>query len=269
MAERYGIHIVPMHVSFDGSELDDGTFPVEDVSDYYQRNGRPPATSGCSPVDFNKVFDRIHAQFPKKQILHLAYSAVTTCSYQSALLAAENRDYVTSFDTRQVSGGQAAVVLEMARLLEEKPHISLDAAIEAARDLRDRSRLCFLPDKLDYLRAGGRMSNVAFLGGLLLRIHPCVEILNGRLVATRKYRGSLRKLAARLVHDFAQSYQLDKKRIWLLKSFDLSKQVIEAAQDMAEKCGFKQISWLQGGCVITAHAGTGTFGMTGFTESRA
>ena len=47
---------------------------------------------------------------PDKQILHLAYSAVTTCSYQSALIAAEDRDYIMSFDTKQVSIGHGVAL---------------------------------------------------------------------------------------------------------------------------------------------------------------
>ena len=31
-------------------------------------------------------FDEIHAKYPDSQILYLAYSAITTCSYQSAII---------------------------------------------------------------------------------------------------------------------------------------------------------------------------------------
>jgi DegV family protein with EDD domain len=266
LAEHQGIHLVPMHVSFDGPALDDGDFPVEDVCAYYQKSGRLPTTSGCSPADFTKVFDTIHAQSPNAHILHLAYSAVTTCSYESALVAAEGRNYVTSVDTKQVSGGQAAVVLRMAQLLKRQPDISLSRAVTAVQAIISRARMCFLPDNLDYLRAGGRVSNAAFLGSRLLHIHPCIELLDGRLVATKKYRGSMRKLVARLIKDFAQSYHLDRDTIWLIKSFDLPRRVTEAAQDMAESCGFTNVTWLQGGCVITTHAGPGAFGIAGFAE---
>ena len=37
IAQRYGIHIVPMHVSFGDVTRDDGTFPSEEVCDYYCR----------------------------------------------------------------------------------------------------------------------------------------------------------------------------------------------------------------------------------------
>lgn len=125
IAEKYGIYLVPMHVTMGTSTLDDGSFPPNEICDYYSRTGRLPKTSGCSPEDFSKVFEEIHHRTPDKHILHLAYSAVTTVSFQSALIAAEGLDYVTSIDTKQVSAGQAAIVLQMARLIERETPSSL------------------------------------------------------------------------------------------------------------------------------------------------
>ena len=120
-ADKLGIYLAPMHVSLGEVTKDDGAFPVEEVVEYYKTTGNLPKTSGCTPDDFIELFDRIHAEHPQAHIIHLAYSAVTTCSYQSAVLAAEGRDYVTSIDTKQVSAGQAAVVLALHRRLQENP----------------------------------------------------------------------------------------------------------------------------------------------------
>ena len=89
LAEEYGIVLVPMHVSMGDQTLDDGAFPPEDVCAYYNATGKVPQTSASMPDDFTKVLDDIHRQWPDKHILHLAYSASTTCSYQNAILAAE------------------------------------------------------------------------------------------------------------------------------------------------------------------------------------
>lgn len=100
LAAEYNIKIVPMHVSFDHETMEDGAFPVEKIVDYYEETGKLPKTSGSTPGDFETAFDRIHAEYPDAQLLYLAYSAVTTCSMQSAVLAAEERDYVTILDTK-------------------------------------------------------------------------------------------------------------------------------------------------------------------------
>ena len=84
LAAQYDVEIVPMHVSFDEETLDDGAFPVEKIVSYYQSTGKLPKTSGSTPEDFVKLFDEIHAKAPNAHILYLAYSSITTCSYQSA-----------------------------------------------------------------------------------------------------------------------------------------------------------------------------------------
>ena len=131
LAKEYGVEIVPMHVSFDTETLDDGAFPVEKIVDYYQTTGKLPKTSGSMPEDFEIVLDRIHTENPDAQILYLAYSAVTTCSMQSGVIASEDRDYVTIVDTKQVSAGQCNVVIKMAEILNANPDMTMEEAVAA------------------------------------------------------------------------------------------------------------------------------------------
>ena len=55
VAEKYGIYIVPMHVSFGEVTKDDATFPAEEVCEFYERTGKLPKTSGSVPEDFEKI----------------------------------------------------------------------------------------------------------------------------------------------------------------------------------------------------------------------
>ena len=266
LAQEYGIHLVPMHVTFDDETFDDGSFPVEKIVEYYRTEKKLPKTSGSNPEDFAPLFDRIHAEDPEAQILYLAYSAVTTVSFQSAMIAAEDRDYVTAIDTKQVSAGQALVVLEMARYLKENPDMTIEEAVEVAEDLIARANMVFLPDNLEFLRAGGRVSNVVALVGGLLGIHPCIEILDGKLMATKKYRGKMVKVVTQLVKDYAEMYKLDRKEIIFVNTIGMSDEVKSAVTQAAVQCGFENIRWIQCNCVITTHAGPAAFGLAGFTK---
>ena len=78
------------------------------------------------------------------------------------------------------------------------PRLTMEEAVRAAEDLIARARMCFMPENLEFLRAGGRVSNVAFLGAKLLNLHPVIEILDGKLVATKKYRGKMKKVAVQM-----------------------------------------------------------------------
>lgn len=266
MAAAHGIHLVPMHVSMGETTLNDGSFPPEDVCAYYDRTGKVPRTAACNPEDFAQVFDEIHTRWPEKKILHLAYSAVTTCSYQNALIASENRDYVLSLDTRHVSVGQAAVVLSVAELLREQPDLTLEQAAEAAGKIAASTQMCFIPDNLDYLRAGGRVSNAAALLGNILNLHPCIEIIDGKLLAQKKYRGSSKKVIAKLIADFAQKHALRKDHVRFIHSPGLSDECRAIAEDTARSLGFESMEWMKTGCVITCHGGPRAFGVVGMSE---
>ena len=266
LASEYNIKVVPMHVNFDDETLDDGTFPVQKIVDYYRSTGKLPKTSGSTPEDFIKVFDEIHQAEPDAHILYLAYSAITTCSYQSAVIASEGRDYVTCIDTKQVSVGQGAVVIAVAQLLQANPDISVEEAVNTSNELINKAKMCFMPDNLEFLRAGGRVSNVAFLGSRILGIHPCIEILDGKLVATKKYRGKMKKVAAQLIEQYSEIYNMDRKVLWIIYTIGFSDEVRSCVEEAAKEQKYEKIYWVQANGVITTHGGPAAFGMAGFSK---
>lgn len=265
LAAKYDIEMVPMHVSFDSETLDDGEFPVQKIVDYYRETKKLPKTSGSTPGDFIKKFDEIHEKNPEAHILYLAYSAVTTCSYQSAIIASEDRDYVTAIDTKQVSVGQAAIVVEVAKVIQDNPEMTLEEAVALANDLIERAKMCFTPDNLEFLHAGGRVSNAAFLGASILGLHPCIELIDGKLIATKKYRGKMKKVAAQLVKEYADKYNLVKDNLWVIYTVGLSDEVKQSIEDAIKECGFTGVTWVQAHGVITTHGGPAACGIAGFS----
>ena len=265
MAKKLGVALVPMHVGMGNTTLDDGAFPPEDVCTYYDRTGKVPTTSGSTPYDFEKVFDELHAKYPDKKLLHLAYSAVTTCSYHSALLASEGRDYIKSVDTKHVSVGQCAVVAAMVAWLNEHPQAALEEAAAAAEAISRKTRMCFVPRNLDYLRAGGRVSNAAALVGNLLNLHPLIEIIDGRLMAGKKYRGAMEKVLPAVIREFTSKEHLDFEHIYLIRAPYFEESLVRAVEETLNGLGYHNYTWVPTGCVITCHGGPGAFGIVGTT----
>ena len=260
-ARQLGVTLVPMHVSIGDKTIDDGTISPAEMLEQCRQLGVLPRTSGCVPADFTAVFDRLHAEDPEAQILHVAYSAVTTCSLESALTAAEGRDYVRALDTQHVTIGQGLVVRETAAWVREHPEATVDQAADFAANLAARVRMAFLPGDLGYLRAGGRLSNVAFLGATLLKIKPVVELKEGRLVATKKLRGSMTSAALALIDYLALGEEFEPARVVFVKSPGLPEQVQERASEHARDLGFERVEWYDTGNVITSHCGPGALGV--------
>lgn len=265
MAKQYGIVLVPMHVNFNEKTYDDGTFDVENIIQYYNDFGLLPKTSGCNTGDFC-IFEDIHAKYPHAHILYLGYSSVTTCSYQSASIMAEGLDYVTLIDTKQVSIGQGAIVIHTARYIKEHSDASIEDVIDYAHNLINKAKMCFLPYNLEFLRAGGRVSNATFISATLLNIRPTIEILEGRLVATKKYRGKMSKVCIRLLQDYSVHYNLDKEVIWFIYTVGFDNDIKDLLTKEAKQLGFKEINWVLSHAVITTHAGPKTLGFAGFEK---
>lgn len=272
LAQELGVVLIPMHVSMGDKSLDDGSFPPEDVCAYYDRTGKVPTTSGSTISDFEVVYDRIFAENPDVQILHLAYSAVTTCSYHSSELAIEDKPYaknVRIVDTKHVSVGQCSVVAAVAAWLESHPEATLDDAAAAAEAIGKQTKMCFVPNNLDYLRAGGRCSNAVALVGNLLHLHPCIEIIDGRLIAGKKYRGALNKLAPALLREFTKKHGLRKDHVYFICTPYMDESIRGALNAEAEAMGFRKVTWAKTGCVITCHGGPGAFGIVGVAEEKS
>ncbi len=258
-AAELGIQIVPMHVAVGDKTIDDGDISSAEMLEECRQLGVLPHTSGCTPGDFAEAFDRVHAEHPGAQILYVAYSAVTTCSFESARAAAEGRDYVHMFDTAHVTIGQGLVVTEVARHLAANPQISVEELQAWGEELAGRVRMAFIPGDLGYLRAGGRLSNAAFVGATLLRIKPVIEVIGGRLVATKKLRGSMEKAAVELIDLLAAQGDFDPALCYFVKSPGLLDSVQQAAEKRAAELGFAECRWFDTGNVITSHCGPGSF----------
>ena len=265
-AAELGIELVPMHVSIGDRTIDDGALDPAEMLEECRQLGVLPKTSGCTPGDFAKVFDRIHAEHPEAQILYIAYSAVTTCSYESARTAAEGRDYIDMFDTAHVTIGQGFVVTGAAHYLCEHPEVTLAELKAYAEDLARRTRMAFIPGDLGYLRAGGRVSNAAYLGAKILGLHPLIEIQDGKLISTKKYRGSMARVIAQMAREFPEQSGLGKGEIHLIYGDGLAEDVRHEAERILTEKGYQIKGWVRTGCVIAAHSGPGSFGIVGFAE---
>lgn len=268
IAERYGIYVVPMYVSMKNTHRKDGSFPVRELLEYYDETGTLPQTSASGPQDFTECYREIHAKYPEAQILHLAYSAVTTCSFQNAVIASESLSYVTHIDTKSVSAGQAAVVIRTAEYLEQHPDADMEELLPLIEGWIEDVCMVFLPKNLMYLKAGGRVSNAAYLGASILSLKPLIEIVDGKLIAGKKYRGKMKKVIPKVIMDFFEKYNPERKRVYGIWSEGFGKEQRDFVEAELRKYGVDQLPWIKAGSVITVHGGPGAFGLTGFSGGR-
>lgn len=263
LIEKYQIQIIPMHVIMGGRDYLESELSVRDIFDYYHQHKKIPSTTATNEREYCNLFSKINNDFPNSIIIHLGYTSKSSASFQSAIIAAENFNNVFLIDTLNVTGGLAAIVMYAATLLEEQPLIEPAAFIEKIKGVLPKTRLAFIPDTLEFLKAGGRVSNIAFIGGSLLKIKPCIELKEGKLVPTRKYRGKMSDVAEKLMRDYLSKYPINRKQLYLVYSIGLDEQIKRRMEQLAKEAGFERTLWIQAGPTISTHSGPGCFGIAG------
>ncbi len=263
LAKRHNVHVVPMHVIMDGKDYLDGHLPVKDIYDFYDRTKKIPSTAATNMHEYQEFFKKIRTEFPDSIIVHIGYTSKASVSYENALIAAADVEDIHLIDALNVTGGLAAIVMYAVDVLEKEPAISPEQLLEKIATKIPKTRLAFLPGSLDFLRAGGRVSNMAYLGGALLKIKPCIELVEGKLMSTKKYRGKMDKVAEKLFLEYLEQYDIDRQQIYFMYSIGLSETVKERISEIALEKGFKNSMWIEAGAMISTHSGPGGFGIAG------
>lgn len=266
LAKLHHIQVVPMHVIMGDKQYPDGSIPVTEVYEYYEKTKKIPSTSATNPNEYQNVFKKITDENPGCVIIHIGYSSKASCTFHNAVIASEEAENVYHIDSLNVSGGEAAIILKAAELLEKQPEILPADLIEQIKSYVARARVSFIPGNLEYLKAGGRVSNAAYLGASLLQLKPLIEIVNGELISTKKYRGKMNNIAEKYINEFIDRYNMEKEQIYLLYSLGLEESIKKDMEQTAKEKGFEKVIWIQTGCVISVHSGPGAIGIAGFAE---
>jgi DegV family protein with EDD domain len=241
LADKHHVQVVPMHVIMDGQDYLDGTLPVTDIYDYYERTKKIPSTTSTNSHEYLEFFKKIQNQFPDCIIIHIGYTSKASSSFQNAIIATEELEDIFLIDALNVTGGLTAIVMYAVTLLENEPSIDPAQFVVMIESKVPKSRLAFVPGSLEFLRAGGRVSNLAYLGGALLKIKPRIELMDGNLVSTKKYRGKMEIVSEKLFRDYLGQYNMDKEQLYLIYSIGLD----------------------EAGAMISTHAGPGGIGIAG------
>ncbi|WP_078549660.1 DegV family protein [Litchfieldia alkalitelluris] len=263
LASRYAVQVVPMHIIMDGKDYLDGSLPIKDIYDYYGRTKKIPSTTSTNAHEYQEFFTKIKSDYPDCIIVHIGYTSKASSSFQNAVIAAEEFEDLFLIDALNVTGGLTAIVMYAVSLLEKEPDIEPVRLVEKIESMVPKSRLAFIPGSLEFLRAGGRVSNIAYLGGALLKIKPCIELIDGKLVSTKKYRGKMNVVSEKLMREFLTQYNIDREQLYFIYSIGLEESIKQQMDELAKETGFKNVKWIQAGAMITTHSGPGGFGVAG------
>ncbi len=226
------------------------------------RAGDKLKTSMINEFTYHEFFKGLMEQ--GKDVLFLDMSREMSVSYANSLAAAEkireeypdNRLYV--MDTYCVSGGLGLLV----KLIIEKAEsgAGYDEVIAWGEENKLKIAHRFTVDDLNYLKAGGRVSNAAALVGTILDVKPVLYVPDkGTLDVVKKVRGrkaALNSIIRSVVSDL-EGIDLTGAYMYILHAdcYEDATLVRDAIKARYPGAGMIEISSL--GVTIGAHCGPG------------
>ena len=260
LVEDRNIGILPLQVNLDADSFHDGVdITPEDIFKFVAEKKILPKTSAPSIGDYEEFFAKELDGYD--ELIHFNISARSSGSYNMAKQAAESFDgKVRVIDSMALSSGQGLLVMKAADLRDEGK--SMDEIVAAVEEIRTHINTSFIPDSLDYLHKGGRVSGMVKLAAGLFKIHPLIMMDNGQLVPGKKYKGKMSVIIKQYIEDLKEMYpNYDKTRCFITHSTADAELVGVAKEKVKELFNFDEVIETIAGSIITSHCGRNTLGV--------
>ena len=258
--EAHNVTVIPLTVNLDGRAYSDNGSDItpDYIFDAVAHGSDLPKTSAINVEDYRRAFTR--ALKTCDAIVHFAISAEFSSCHANAVLASEGLP-VYCVDSRNLSSGIGMLVCEAVDMVEsgcEDP-----AAVAAhCKSVIDRVDCSFIINRLDYLHKGGRCSMVAMLGANMLHLKPCIEVVDGRMIVGRKFRGSYDRCVKQYVEDRLHDPDaLDARRVFIVHTGLNADQVAIIRKIVDSHKRFEDVYELRAGSTISCHCGENTMGL--------
>ena len=188
-AEAMGIGVVPLAVQFgDTAYLDGQTIDSATFYDLLKSSSENPTTSQPTPDAFLHHFQQ--AKEAGDQVVAIVLSSALSGTYQSAMIAKDLCDYDSIYivDSLSATSGMQLLLHHACALRDVGK--SAEEIANAVDDLKYRIRVFAVIDTLEYLRRGGRLSNLAANIGTVTKLKPTITVRDGAVDVIGKSFGT-------------------------------------------------------------------------------
>lgn len=268
LTERYDIQILPLHVLMGEEDHKDGVdISPDEIFRWSDENKTTPKTAAPSIEDATEMISGLLGG--GNEVLCFSISETMSSSLNIMRLAIEEleaADRAFAFDSKNLSTGIGLLVVEAACMAKEG--MGAKDIIKKLEELRPLVRSSFVVDTLTYLHRGGRCSGVAALAGGMLKLHPKIVVVDGKMEVAKKYRGNLAKVVKLYVQDMeAELKSARPARVFITHSVGDARIVGEVEEYLKSLGVFAEILETRAGGVVSSHCGPGTLGVLYIAET--
>lgn len=259
LLEQHNISVIPLGIVKGDRLYRDGIdIRTADIAAHVDAGGDLTTTNAVNIADYEMLFREQTEQY--EAVIHLNIGAGFSSCYQNAKLAAEEVPGVYVVSSENLSVGHGAMVLAAAEAAEAGK--SVGEILALLEDLAGRIEMSFVLDRLDYMKKGGRCSAVAALGANLLKLHPCIEVVDDKMSVTKKYRGSVEKAVMDYIKDRLEGRtDLDTSRIIVVDTCEDDHLAAIAREYLRQDGRFDEVIEAKVGCTVFAHCGPNVLGL--------
>lgn len=262
LIERYNISILPLHILLGEDEYNDGiNITSDEIYAWSDANKTTPRTSAPSIEEAIELFRELTAD--GSEVISFSISSSMSASNNVMRLAAEElelEDTIHIVDSANLSTGIGHLVIEAATMAANG--MSAKDILAELESLKPRVRASFVVDTLTYLHRGGRCSGLAALAGGALKLHPRIDVVDGKMDASKKYRGKMNHVIITYVKELAEELLKAKPDRVFITHSGCDAELVESVREYLESLHvFGEILETRAGGVISSHCGPGTLGV--------
>lgn len=259
LLEQYDITVFPLGIVKAGKLYHDGVdIRTADISAHVDGGGEITTTNAVNAADYEDAFQALTETCDA--VIHINIGSGFSCCCQNARLAAGEVPEVYVVDSGNLTVGHGMMVLAAAEAARAGK--SVTEILNLLDSMVPRLETSFVLDRLDYMKKGGRCSAVTALGANLLKLHPCVEVIDGKMSVTKKYRGAITKVVSDYIRErIGNRTDLDFSRAFLVDTCPGDELAGIARNILQEDGRFGEILEAKAGCTIFCHCGPNTLGL--------
>lgn len=261
LIQKYGITIIPLCIVLDDkSYYDKAEITPSEIFQWADEHKKTPKTAAVTFEYAGKLLTPCMEADEDVIFFGISEDMSTTCNVMRLASEEFETGRVFVVNSKNLSTGIGLQVLRAAEMAAAG--MDAEEIVKEIENARDKVQASFVVDTLTYLARGGRCSGATALLANTLKLHPCIEVLDGKMEVGKKYRGNLEKALQHYMKDQEAKLQVaDKKRVFITHS-GVDAAIVEDVRTYLESLQiFEEIIETRAGGVISSHCGPGTLGI--------
>jgi len=254
LVEKYNIGISPLYIIKDDKQYKDRLeINVSDIFEYVESGKGITRSNAINISEYQEYFTEWLKGYDA--LIHINLSGVLSACNQSAVVAAEDFDNVYVVDSKNLSTGSGHVVINAAIMASEG--MNAEDIVNKLNEIIPKVEASFVIGTLKYLHLGGRCSSLQALGANLLKLNPCIGVVDGKMDVAKKYRGAFDKIILQYVEDRLKDRDdIDDTRVFVTYPPTMTDELVSKVVDKIKSLrNFEEIICCDAGCVISNHCG--------------